>query len=129
MRTPRALRFLATLSLVAAACGTSSPSGQVFDFADIAAGEAIMTPAPSGSTATLTVDTTIDAVCAVAYGETAELGQLATDQDMGAAGHSDHSALLTGLRPGTEYFYRLQGVTGDGRVFQGELLTFSYSTG
>lgn len=88
-----------------------------------------MTPAPSGQTATLTVETAVDAVCAVAFGETEDLGGLATDQDMGAGGHTDHAAVLTGLRPDTEYFYRLQGVTADGRLFQSELLTFRTPAG
>lgn len=83
-----------------------------------------MTPAASGRTATLTVETSIDAVCAVAFGETEALGNLATDQDMGGVGHDDHSAVLTGLTPDTEYFYRLQGVGSDGRLYQSDLMTF-----
>jgi len=33
--------------------------------------------------------------------------------------------MLTGLTPDTEYFYRLQGVGPDGRLYQSELLTFT----
>jgi len=60
----------------------------------------------------------------VAYGETEALGKLATDQEMGAGGHSDHEVLLTGLAPDTEHFYRLQGVGMDGRLYRSEILTF-----
>lgn len=113
-----------TLALAVAACGGAGSPDAPGDFMDIAIGTPVMTPAASGTSATLTVTTSVDAVCAVAYGETEALGALATDQDMGGAGHSDHSALLTGLSPDTEYFYRLQGIGSDGRLFQGELLTF-----
>ena len=47
----------------------------------------------------MTVATSVEAVCAVAYGETEALGRLATDQDMGGAGHSDDAAVLTELTP------------------------------
>lgn len=110
------------LLILVGACGGSGDLPR--DFSEIAVGEAVMAPAPSGLTATLTVSTSIDAVCAVAFGQTKELGHLATDQDMGGVGHDDHQAILTGLTPDTEYFYRLQGVGSDGRLFQGEILTF-----
>ena len=124
MTAHRLTSLLLTLALVLSACGGSDGGADVFAFEDIAIGSAVMTPALSGTTATLTVETNIDAVCAVAFGETEDLGGLATDQDMGGAGHSDHEAVLTGLSPDTEYFYRLQGVAADGRLFQSELMTF-----
>ncbi len=69
--------------------------------------------------------TTIDAVCAVAYGPTETLGSLSTDQDMGGGAHDDHRALMTALEPETAYFYRLQGVGADGRLYRSELMTFT----
>lgn len=113
------------VAILAAACQTTPDSaGEVSDFAEIAAAGPIIEPHPSGTAATLRVTTTIDAVCAVAFGETENLGRLATDQDMGAAGHSDHEVALGGLTPDTEYFYRLQGVGVDGHLYRSELLTF-----
>lgn len=107
------------------ACQTIPDSaGEVSDFAEIAAAGPSIEPHPSGTAATLRVTTTIDAVCAVAFGETESLGRLATDQDMGAAGHSDHEVLLGGLQPDTEYFYRLQGVGVDGQLYRSEPLMF-----
>lgn len=117
--------ILVVLGVLAAACGgTSDTDGQVFGFDQIAPAGAVIEPDPSGTTATLQVTTTIDAVCAVAFGETEALGRLATDQDMGAAGHSDHEVVLGGLEPDTEYSYRLQGVGVDGRLYQSEMATF-----
>jgi len=118
--------LLVLLVVLAAACGNATDSDQeVVDFDQIAAEGPVIEPDPSGTVATLRVTTTIDAVCAVAFGETEALGRLATDQEMGAAGHSDHEVLLGGLQPDTEYFYRLQGVGADGRLYRSEMLTFS----
>lgn len=116
---------LILLAVVAAACGDATDSDrEVFDFNQIAAEGPVIDSQPSGTVATLQVTTTIDAVCAVAFGETEALGRLATDQEMGAAGHSEHEVILGGLQPDTEYFYRLQGVGVDGRLYRSGLLTF-----
>jgi hypothetical protein len=117
--------MLVLLAVLAAACGNATDSDkEVVDFDQIAAEGPVIEPGPSGTVATLRVTTTIDAVCAVAFGETEALGRLATDQEMSAAGHSDHEVLLGGLQPDTEYFYRLQGVGVDGRLYRSEMLTF-----
>jgi hypothetical protein len=112
------------MAIIATACQAAPDAEQVAEFAEIAAAGPTIDPHPSGTAATLQVTTTIDAVCAVAFGETESLGRLATDQEMGAAGHSDHEVLLGGLQPDTEYFYRLQGVGIDGRLYRSDLLTF-----
>ncbi|MEX1209102.1 MAG: discoidin domain-containing protein [Acidimicrobiia bacterium] len=123
--TQRYTSLLALLTILAAGCGSSPGSDQeVFDFGDIAAAGPVIEPHPSGTSATLRVTTSIDAVCAVAFGETAALGMLATDQGMAGTGHADHEVVLGGLAPDTEYFYRLQGVGADGRLYRSELLTF-----
>jgi hypothetical protein len=121
---PRSVLVLA--AVLAAACqATPDATGEeVQDFADIAAAGPTIEPHLSGTAATLRVTTTIDAVCAVAFGETESLGRLATDQEMGAAGHSEHEVLLGGLQPDTEYFYRLQGVGVDGQFYRSDLLSF-----
>lgn len=125
MRTAQRIGWLAvSAALLLTACGGSTDREEPLDFSEIAVGEPVMSPAASGLTATLTLETSIDAVCAVAYGETQALGNLATDLDMAGAGHSDHSAVLLGLEPDTEYYYRLQGVGSSGRLFQSALMTF-----
>ena len=121
----RRLGFLISLFVLVAACGgaTATTDG-VVDFFEIAAGDPEFVFDPSATSARLEVDTTVRTICAVAFGETEDLGGLATDQDMEAAGHQDHGPVLTGLRPDTAYFYRLQGVGPDGTLYQSELLTF-----
>ncbi len=111
-------------ALIVAACGGADQAGDVFDFAEILSGEVRFEFDASGTVAELLVDTTVEAVCAVAYGTTDALGSIATDTDMAGGAHTDHRPLLTGLEPDTEYVYRLQGSTADGRLFQSELMTF-----
>lgn len=110
--------------LVTSACQSVDSAQEVVDFTQITEAAPVIEPSPSGTSVTLRVTTGIDAVCAVAFGDTEDLGRLATDQDMGAAGHSDHEVVLAGLTPDTEYFYRLQGVGVDGRLYRSDLLTF-----
>ena len=93
-------------------------------FTAIQSGEVVISPEAGGRTASLRVGTSIDAVCAVAYGETPDLGSLATDQDMGGGPHNQHTAIMRGLKPETTYFYRLQGVGVDGRLYQSPLFIF-----
>ncbi len=112
--------------LLLGACSGGSPDSDVRSFSDIAQSDPIIEFDPSGTAATLFVTTNQAAVCAVAYGTDGPFGAIATDQDMGAGGgHDDHSALMTGLTPETEYQYRLQGVAADGQLYRSEILTFT----
>ena len=115
--------FLVAVFLFASCAG--SATGDVGDFSEIQSGEVMITPDESGTTASLTVATNIDAVCAVSYGSTEDLGSLSTDQDMGGGAHDDHQAIMTGLAPETTYYYRLQGVGSDGRLYSSDLMTFT----
>jgi hypothetical protein len=115
---------LLALALVGACQDTSAVSEEVGDFSEISETAPTIEPSSDGTSAVLTVVTTIEAVCAVAYGDTDSMGSLATDQEMGVGGHSEHEAVLTGLSPDTEYFYRLQGVGADGRLYRSEIFTF-----
>ncbi len=74
--------------------------------------------------ATIVATTAEDVACAVVFGTTTEFGRIATDLDMAGGGHRDHSPLLTGLQPDTQYHYRLSGVGPDGERITSENLTF-----
>jgi hypothetical protein len=75
-------------------------------------------------TAAVRAETTVPLVCAIVYGETPAYGQIATDMDMAGGGHTDHHPLLTGLKPDTLYYARLQGVGPDGTLYRSEEYTF-----
>ena len=103
----------------------SSSAGETPDtFSAIQVGGIAVVSAPDGRTATLHVHTSIKAICAVAYGTTAAYGHLATDRAMDPSGHQNHAAFLTGLTPHTRYFYRLQGVGIDGRLYRSPVYSF-----
>ncbi len=75
--------------------------------------------------ATLPIQTSIPVACTVVYGTTPEFGSLSLDQDMAGGAHSDHSPLLSGLEPETEYYFRVQGVDDDGIVYLSDVMTFT----
>lgn len=112
------------LGIVVSAC-SAEPAAEIRDFSAISESEPVIEVDPSGTAATLLVATNLDAVCAVAYGIDGPSGSLATDQEMGAGGHRDHRAVMTGLQPGTEYQYRLQGVASDGVIYRSEVMVFT----
>lgn len=120
----RGLVFVvAAVVLLVAACG-SEPGEAVLAFEEIAVAGPEVTLDPSGTAASITVDTSIDAVCAVSYGEDGPSGRIATDREMDPGGHTAHRVTLTGLVPGTEYQFRLQGVGADGGLYRSDGYTF-----
>lgn len=79
---------------------------------------------PSGTAATLRVDTSVPVACAVIYGPDESFGAVAVDDDMRGGAHADHSPLLSGLRPDTEYRYVLQGSDPAGTFYRSDVMTF-----
>jgi hypothetical protein len=125
MRRRLLIVVLFGLALVGCSTGQSEDDG-IGDFSEIAESDPVIDLDPSGTAATLRVTTTLDAVCAVAYGVDGPFGSIATDQDMGGgSGHSDHRPVMTGLLPATTYQYRLQGLAADGKIYRSEVLTFT----
>lgn len=113
------------LGLILSACASSGTESDIRPFSDIALADPVIDLDPSGTAATLNVDTSLDAICAVAYGFDEPSGAIATDQDMEVGGHTDHQAVMTGLKPATTYQYRLQGVASDGQIYRSEVFTFA----
>lgn len=75
--------------------------------------------------AVLDFQSSIPLACSVVYGETTEYGMISTDTDMAGGAHSDHNPLLTGLKPDTEYHFRVQGTDANGVLYQSEDMTFT----
>ncbi|MCF6736592.1 discoidin domain-containing protein [Blastococcus sp. KM273129] len=127
--TPVVRRLLpAPLAVVVlAGCGGEPASGgpAVLPAEQVFAEAPVVLPDPSGTSATLQVTTGIDMACAVVFGRDESLGEgIATDSDMGGGAHAEHRAVMRGLQPGTEYFYRVQGSGADGRLYRSELMSF-----
>lgn len=111
--------------VVLTACGSSSQptSSDVRSIDEILVGEIEIVGLTSAS-ALVQVETDVDVVCSVVYGEDDQYGRQSTDLDMGGVGHSQHNAALRGLEPDTVYHYRLQGTGPDGTIYRSEDRTF-----
>ena len=78
----------------------------------------------SSASATLRVITTEDVACVVVFGENENFGQMAFDQDMAQSAHQEHGVVMRGLKPDTQYFYRMQGSDPQGRLYVSEIHSF-----
>ncbi len=118
------LSVILGLSLLLAACAAPpTPASGVSPIdAILVSGPEFVDIGPD--TATLRAATTIAVACSVVYGETPAYGHIAVDSDMAGGGHSDHHPLLTGLKPDTLYYARIQGVGPDGTLYRSEEYTF-----
>ena len=106
--------------------GGGLPIG-VSNFSEIQASDIVVDFDGSGSGAVLRVTTSVEVACAVAYGPTTALGSIATDTDMAGGGHTDHAPLMRDLTADTGYFYRISATGPDGRLYQSELLQFTFT--
>lgn len=111
--------------LVLAACGQGE-SVEVRPFEEIQASDVTFENDPTfPGRAIMRVTTTEPAICAIVWGETETLGQMNNSLDMNGTGIIQHDVLLPGAEAGQTYFYRLQGSTADGTLFQSGLMTFT----
>ena len=78
----------------------------------------------SATSAVISFQSNMPLACSVVYGTTPEFGQIAIDADMDGGAHSNHRPVLAGLRPETDYYFRVQGTASDGRVFVGQVRKF-----
>ena len=126
-RALRALVVPTSALLVLAGCGGTEPSQEreVLAAEKVFTEEPVVVPDASGTTAVLRVTTELEMACAVVFGRDETLGDgIATDADMGGGAHTDHQAVMTGLEPGTEYVYRVQGSGADGNLYRSDLMSF-----
>ncbi len=112
------------LALVLPAIVVAQSNPPVRDFADIQSGEVAIVLDPGGTLATVEVTTSMDAACAVVFGEDPSFGRLATDPTMAGSGHRDHNVPLGGLAPDTAYVLRLQGSGLDGNLYRSRIYRF-----
>lgn len=110
--------------------GTGSDSGATTRSMDeILDGDFAIEVDPSGTSAVLRLDTTIDVACSVIYGTTMDFGGIATDTDMAGGAHSTHQPLMLDLEPGTTVLWRVQGTAADGTIYVSEVGQFRTPAG
>ena len=111
---------------VISACGSASDSAEVRPFSEVQADEFIFESDPtSRDRGIFRVTTTEPMICAIVWGESEELGNFNNSLAMNGTGIIDHDVFLPGAEPGATYFYRVQGSTADGTLYQSELATFT----
>jgi predicted component of type VI protein secretion system len=123
---PRAVRpLLLVAALVLVGCSADDEQPEVRPIDDVLATEVTVEPDAAGTSATLTVDSTIPLACAVVYGTDDSFGLIATDDDMAGGAHTDHQPTMLGLAPGTTYRYRLQGSDPAGNLYASQVMEFT----
>lgn len=131
MRAGRITCVASAVAVLLAGCGGSDskpaaasaqlPADQLLD------GPAKVTPEAGGTTAVLVASTKAKAACRVFYGRSPSADEgSATDRDMAATGpHTTHRAVMSGLVPNAQYWYRFEGTDESGRAYAGAGGTFT----
>ncbi len=78
----------------------------------------------TGQDGTLLFVSSVPLACSVVYGETTAFGHVSVDQDMNGGAHTDHHPALSGLKPDTIYYYRVQGTAADGTLYASSVMSF-----
>lgn len=109
--------------LLVAACGGSGDA--VRAFSEVQATEFVFENDPTFTDRGIfRVDTTEPMICAIVWGETESLGNFNNSLAMNGTGIIEHDVFLPGAKPGVEYFYKVQGSTADGNLYETEMATF-----
>ncbi len=131
-RRLRALSFAlaASIVLLAAGCGGHAggggSAGTVRRFADVQADDFVFEADPTNlERGIFRVTTTEPMICAIVWGETPELGRFNNSLAMNGSGIVDHDVFLPGAAPGRTYYFRVQGSTADGTLYQSDTATFT----
>lgn len=128
MKSPTNRRLLlpaVAIALLLAACGGTS-GGEVLPFSEIQDSEFVFENDPGfPDRGIFRVVTTEPTICSIAWGPTEELGNQNNSLAMNGTGIIDHDVLLPGAEAGQTYYFRVQGATADGQLFQSEISTFT----
>ena len=119
--------LLVSAALAITACGSDgADSPEVRPFAEVQETEFAFENDPDvPGRGIFRVVTTEPMICAIVWGETEALGRFNNSLDMNGTGIEDHNVLLPGAEPGATYYFRVQGSTADGTLYQTELATFT----
>ena len=120
------IRCMAAAALLVGAVACSSESSDaVQPIEPILASDIEFDFDPSGTAASVRVETNIPVACAIIFGTDDSYGSIAVDNDMQGGAHHDHGPLLTGLTPDTEYRYILQGSDAAGTIYRSDQMMFT----
>ena len=127
---PATFLFAVFAAMAAQPAAAQSPNGSDLVIRPI---EDVFTDGPpriadlSDQDGTLLFVSSVPLACSVVYGETPDFGHVSVDQDMAGGAHTDHHPALSGLKPDTLYYYRVQGTAADGTLYASAVMTFRTS--
>ena len=124
----RAAIGIVTLAAVVAVAGCASgdDGSGVRPFSEVQDSELVFENDPTfPGRGIFRVTTTEPMICAIVWGETEALGNFNNSLAMNGTGIVQHDVLLPGAQPGGTYFYRVQGSTADGALYQSPIMTFT----
>jgi F5/8 type C domain len=124
----RTTLLVATLALVAVACGSDDPnaSSDVRPFSEVQASEFVFEADPTNlERGIFRVTTTEPMICAIVWGPTEGLGNFNNSLAMNGTGIVEHDVFLPGAVAGEPYYFRVQGSTADGTLYTSEIDTFT----
>jgi F5/8 type C domain len=131
-RRVRAVSFgvVAGIAVLAGACGSDdgggAAAGEVRPFAEVQADDFVFEADPTNpERGIFRVTTTEPMICAIVWGETEEFGRFNNSLAMNGTGIIDHDVFLPGAVPGRTYYFRVQGSTADGTLYQTDTATFT----
>ena len=120
------LAALAATVLLTACGGDADDASDVRPFSEVQATDfAFENDASFPGRGIFRVTTTERMICAIVWGETDALGNFNNSLDMNGTGIVEHDVFLPGAEAGGRYFYRVQGSTADGTLYQSDLATFT----
>lgn len=125
-------RLVASIALAAAAISLGGCGGgdgavsEVRPFWEIQATDFVFENDPNASNRGIfRVTTSEPTICAIVWGATEALGNFNNSLTMTGTGIDVHDVALPGAAGGETYYFRVQGSTADGTLYQSELATFT----
>ena len=125
-RSRIAMLAVAVFAIVGAACSGGVTNAEVRPFEEVQGSDLTFENDPTfPGRGIFRVTTTEPMICAIVWGETEDLGNFNNSLEMNGTGLAQHNVFLPGAEPGGTYFYRVQGSTADGTLYQSDLMTFT----
>ena len=129
MRTRPTIALMIAMAIVVSACasdGGAQVDETIRPFSEVQADEfSFENDSTFPGRGIFRVTTTEPMICAIVWGETEALGRFNNSLDMNGTGIVDHDVFLPDAEAGATYFYRVQGSTADGTLYQSEMMTFT----